>query len=604
MQVVTFASIPHAKPAEFIAKLIDIHQFFQAEPEADLRAFKRWTKENELFDKEHFEALLEFLNISQGKSKALNEGKFLPAIHEAADHVSRQKLVFKHLAKKNELLVKYIMDGLAERLYSTNELYRYITSYVYPGEYITLVNFKAWMDWLQASEHIKMIGIRWGLSSLGEEAMSYIRIIDVDEILEGISDDDEEEPEDEDDDEATSEPASHTAAAPLPEAVMPLQEAADAPAPKAAPAPSSTPSHSSPPAHSTAAAPSAAPAHSTAAAPSAAPLTPAAATVFTQGPPTLVTPSGVETVRVVVQPIRPVAEEEPLRLLREAFTEADEEEESDAFGEPEPALQLRLEQLRLEPEQVADNVRAVLSWWQRRPGGKLLRASDYGFSAERFESEPAYAMFRLSALAVSLFRFQGRLNVGKGGEAFGILDQMGFFENLFKSSQSVEEILEALFNGGLAQRPELFSNLHYFLLLRRSLRLQGDDGVRTWAQLEEPAQCVSTLWQHLAHFSLHYEIFWILRELHVLGAWPSDSLAELSVVPLPKVRETAFRLGLLETPYAADFPTLLSVSRRLSRFFGKEADFEAPLVYFEPRRALHYDASEPSYFSRDQLGLD
>ena len=73
---------------------------------------------------------------------------------------------------------------------------------------------------------------------------------------------------------------------------------------------------------------------------------------------------------------------------------------------------------------------------------------------------------------------------------------------------------------------------------------------------------------------------------------------------MPKVRETAFRLGFIETPYAADFAHLVSISKRLSKFFGAGDAWEAPLVYFEPKRDLRYDSSEPAYFTRDQLGID
>ena len=62
--------------------------------------------------------------------------------------------------------------------------------------------------------------------------------------------------------------------------------------------------------------------------------------------------------------------------------------------------------------------------------------------------------------------------------------------------------------------------------------------------------------------------------------------------------------GFIETPYAADFAHLVSISKRLSKFFGAGDAWEAPLVYFEPKRDLRYDSSEPAYFTRDQLGID
>ena len=115
---------------------------------------------------------------------------------------------------------------------------------------------------------------------------------------------------------------------------------------------------------------------------------------------------------------------------------------------------------------------------------------------------------------------------------------------------------------------------------------------------------VSGLWQHIGGFQLTYEILWIAREMAALGVLKCDDALSIGVIPLPKVRETSFRLGFIETPYAADFAHLVSISRRLTKFFGAADAFEAPLVYFEPKRELRYDASEPTYFTRDQLGID
>ena len=89
-----------------------------------------------------------------------------------------------------------------------------------------------------------------------------------------------------------------------------------------------------------------------------------------------------------------------------------------------------------------------------------------------------------------------------------------------------------------------------------------------------------------------------------MGVLSCDDAEIIGVVPLAKVRETAFRLGFIETPYAVDFAHLVEISRRLTKYFGKLEAFEAPLVYFVPKRDLRYDTSEPEYFTRDQLGID
>ncbi|MBR4985980.1 MAG: hypothetical protein IKY83_09605, partial [Proteobacteria bacterium] len=334
------------------------------------------------------------------------------------------------------------------------------------------------------------------------------------------------------------------------------------------------------------------------------PVTMQAAPVAVQTVAVASVPISTTHVEVVVQPVVPKADETPLTLVKEAFAAADEEEEEDDEGEMGSAPAVRISQFRLDESLVADNIRAVQVWWQQRPGGKLLTAADYGFSKEMFEEDPVYNLFRLSALALQLFRYGGRLNTGKGGQSYAMLDQMGFYSNLIRSTQSVDDILLALFDAGMSQRAEDFGNLHYLLIIRRALKKLGEDGVKELLASESIADLVTGLWEHIGHFHLTYEIIWIARELAALNVLACDDAQTIGVVPLPKVRETAFRLGFIETPYAADFAHLVSISRRLSKLFGADIAWEAPLVYFEPKRELRYDASEPSYFTRDQLGID
>ena len=185
-----------------------------------------------------------------------------------------------------------------------------------------------------------------------------------------------------------------------------------------------------------------------------------------------------------------------------------------------------------------------------------------------------------------------------------MLNQMGFYSNLIRSTQSVDDILDALLNGGMANRAEDFGNLHYLLIIRRALKNLGEDGVRDLLASESVADLTMALWENIGHFQLTYEIIWMVRELAAMGVVTCDDAKTIGVVPLPKVRETAFRLGFIETPYAADFAHLVSISRRLSKFLNENDAWEAPLVYFEPKRDLRYDSSEPAYFTRDQLGID
>ena len=605
MQEVNFAILAGCKSQELLPKLGLIYNCISKE-KPDMKALKRFFKEHDFFEKERFETLLRFLDIDISDTKSIKAGPFLTKISKIIDPEDRKRALFDHLTEKNQMLMKYVIDGLAERLYSTNELYRYVTSYVYPGTYITLVDFRFWMDWLEASEHIKMVGIRWGLSELGKAALeSTIKLIDIDDLLEEESGDEDDDDDDDDDiaedaddasdsdsetefdEDADSDDAGESETdipmitepvAPAAAKTAPVQAAPAQAAPVAMPAPVAYPQTISGPVHETR---------------NIVPIEVAREACITES-----------HVEIVVQPIAPKTDETPLQLIRDAFAEADEEEEETDFGDFDSAPKVRIEQLRLDESVVAENVRAVQVWWRNRPGGKLLTARDYGFSKEDFEKEPAFNLFRLSALALQLLRFQGRLNAGQGGQSFAMFDQMGFFQNLFKSRKGVDTILDELLKGGMGQHAEYFCNLHYLLIIRRALKALKDEGVKEILSKENMSELLGNLWKELGSFQLTYEILWIARELGDMEVISCDDVDAVGVVPFPRVRETAFRLGMIETPYAADFTHLISISRRISKFFGRNDAWEAPLMYFDPRRELNYDSSGLGFFTRDQMGID
>ena len=575
MQEVNFAVLAGCKPLELLPKL-GLVASFVVKSKPDFKALRKFFKENGFYVKEQFETLLSFLNIDIEDEKHVKCDDFLRGLLTIVDPVDRQRHLFKHLLDKNPILMKFIMDAIAERLYSTNELYRYLTSYIYQGKYVTLLNFKAWLDWLYASDHIRVVGIRWGLSDLGKEASEgELKLIDMDELLEeeGEGDDDAKSGDDDDDGEAdvAEKPADSApdVAEGRREAVAESRREAVAESHRAA-------------------------------------VTEAAVGVarVPQGKVEAVAPISTTHVEVVVQPIVPKADDMPLELVRGALAAADDEEIEDDEGEFGSAPTVRIAQLRPDESLVAQNLHAVQAWWRTRPGGRLLSASDYGFTKADFDEDPVYALFCLSALAMQLFRYGGRLNTTKGGQSYAMLKQMGFYSNLIRSTQSVDDIVIGLLDGGMSQRAEDLGNLHYLLVIRHELAKLGEAGVKSLLETPQMADVVTGLWEHIGRFHLTYEIIWIARELAAMGVLSCDDAEIIGVVPLPKVRETAFRLGFIETPYAVDFAHLVEISRRLTKYFGKLEAFEAPLVYFVPKRDLRYDTSEPEYFTRDQLGID
>lgn len=618
MQEISYAALAGCAAAELLPKVGLIASFI-AKAKPDFRALRKFFKENGLYDKEQFDTVLRFLNIDVRDESRVKCDDFLRDLPTIVAPEDRQRRLFRHLLEKNKILMKFIMDAIAERLYSTNEIYRYLTSYIYQGKTLTLLNFKAWLMWLEATGYIRIVGIRWGLSDLGKEACEgELKLLDIDELLEdegGGSGDDDDDDDDDDDGAGSRAPgaaAKHDApqdddddpdagavAAPAHQASE-SEAASDAPdGPAAADLPETEDSRS-PAAPMPAQAPAAAQPVCAAPAASAQPIS--AQPVYAA--PAASAPISQTRVEVIVQPIAPKPDDMPLELVREALRGADEEEIEDDDGEFGSAPTVRLAQLRLDETLVAQNLHAVQAWWRTRPGGRLLTAADYGFSKADFDEDAVYALFCLSALALQLFRYGGKLNTSKGGQSYAMLKQMGFYSNLIRSSQPVDEILIGLLDGGMANRAEDLGNLHYLLIIRHALGKLGADGVKLLLSGAHAADVVTGLWEHIGRFHLTYEIIWMFRELADMGVLTCEDAGAIGAVPLAKARETAFRLGFIETPYAVDFAHLIEISRRLTRYFGRAEGYEAPLVYFVPKRDLRYDASEPEYFTRDQLGLD
>ncbi len=607
MQEINYAALAGCAAAELLPK-VGLVASFIAKAKPDFRALRKFFKENGLYDKEQFETVLRFLNIDVRDESRVKCDAFLRDLPTIAAPEDRQRHLFRHLLEKNKILMKFIMDAIAERLYSTNEIYRYLTSYIYQGKTLTLLNFKAWLMWLEATGYIRIVGIRWGLSDLGKEACEgELKLLDIDELLEdeggGSGDDDDDDdddgdedgagsrasgaaakhdaPSDDDDDGdgAVSAPQHHGAGCDASEKTPDRPDAADLP---------ETAEDKEPAASMFA--------------PEASAQSVAAQSVHAA--PAASAPISQTRVEVIVQPLAPKPDDMPLELVREALRGADEEEIEDDDGEFGSAPTVRLAQLRLDDALVAQNLHAVQAWWRTRPGGRLLTAADYGFSKADFAEDAVYALFCLSALALQLFRYGGKLNTSKGGQSYAMLKQMGFYSNLIRSAQPVDEILIGLLDGGMANRAEDLGNLHYLLIIRHALGKLGADGVRQLLSGAHAADVVTGLWEHIGRFHLTYEILWMFRELADMGVLTCEDAGAIGAVPLAKARETAFRLGFIETPYAVDFAHLVEISRRLTRYFGRAEGYEAPLVYFVPKRDLRYDSSEPEYFTRDQLGLD
>jgi hypothetical protein len=194
-QRVNYEPIPGTRFDQYIFKLRMVLGFLTQPGGTKFKGFRDFVRKQNLWDKDKSEVIFSLVDLTWDK-KDVKVGKTAKRLASAHSDAEFQQVLFDRLREQNILLVKYVLEALdvtqGGRLHSVHELYRMITSYVYPGAYITLTSFQAWIDWIAASGFIKLVGIRWALSERGQKVVGELRNMDVDEILEDMADDDEE----------------------------------------------------------------------------------------------------------------------------------------------------------------------------------------------------------------------------------------------------------------------------------------------------------------------------------------------------------------------------------------------------------------------------
>jgi len=177
-QRLVYPMLPKVEEAHYLDKLNKVLIFID-EQRPTQRELREFMQEEEMWDKELLGPdFWDFHQIIREKRYKLGKlaSKMLDNRREPA---VEKELLFRHILRENELLSKYIFDALNERLHSDAELYRYMTSYVYPGQKIRRPDFLSWLKLVTILGYIRIIGIRYGLTDAGKDAMRWIDQIDV-----------------------------------------------------------------------------------------------------------------------------------------------------------------------------------------------------------------------------------------------------------------------------------------------------------------------------------------------------------------------------------------------------------------------------------------
>jgi hypothetical protein len=205
----------------------------------------------------------------------------------------------------------------------------------------------------------------------------------------------------------------------------------------------------------------------------------------------------------------------------------------------------------------SDDIRAetaarIAAWWSEAShGAPSYQPSDFGLDAEAWVENADEVVYRIAVAAALAFR----LDRDRAGviAAYGALDRTGVLADLYQGT--VPENLpshidaRALMLASLAARrcaevPDLASSL---------------DG------RANAGEAFAALDTALGRGLFRTELFWILDMLSRLGVIRYDDLADFTVSPHRIVRDTLFRLGFIDSPYASDAPALAAAARAARR---------------------------------------
>jgi hypothetical protein len=224
----------------------------------------------------------------------------------------------------------------------------------------------------------------------------------------------------------------------------------------------------------------------------------------------------------------------------------------------------------------ADTASAIASWWgEVKPAARAFTPADFGLDAEAWVEGADEIVYRIAVAAALAFR----LDTDRAGvlAAFGALEQAGVLGDLYHGT--VPETLPAQVDPKALMLASLAA--------RRCA--ESPDLAATIEQKKSGAEVFAALDAVLGRGLFRIELFWILDMLAQLGVVRHDDLGELTALPHRLVRDTLFRLGWIESPYAPDAASLTAAARAAHAAAGKVARGDEVLASFALAAGCAYD---------------
>jgi hypothetical protein len=229
-------------------------------------------------------------------------------------------------------------------------------------------------------------------------------------------------------------------------------------------------------------------------------------------------------------------------------------------------------------ELLEETTRRIAGWWAevgtRSPG---LGAADFGLDAEAWVEGADEVVYRIAVAAALAFR----LDADRAGviAAYRALDRAGVLADLYHGTVPEELptavdgralMLASLAARRCAETPELAASLE-----------QKESGAEVFAALDAA----------LGRGLFRGELFWMIKLLVELGVIRHDDLADYTVQPHRLVRDTCYRLGFVDSPYAADAGQLAVAARAARRAAGEAGPADEVLASFAIAAGCAYDCT-------------
>ena len=545
-QRVLYEALPGTRYDQYVFRLRQICAFAAGPEGGPFKPFRDMLRKAGVWEKERAEVMLSLVDLSWDR-KQVTVGPLAAKIAATLDDTAVRTLLYERLVSDNILLVKYVLEALdvesGGRLHSVHELYRMVTSYVYPGEYITLPNFQAWMEWMAATAYIKLVGIRWALGDPGLEVLGELKAMDVEEIMEDLEDAASDEDEDEDEDEAST---------PAPVVAAPAVQAAPEPE-LDDPVDDGMPPEPEPPSEADIAAADAAfmarfADVEEAAEAAAAPATPRSAPV-----------SGA----LAASAARLQAQAPGLHLPVVA---------------PAPVGPARLA-IPGDPGS-REVVSKIIEWWQELNDWPALTAPDLG--VEVLDHAPPTALsLELAVMAVLV---EGQR---PNPQVFAFVNKLrsaSFFAGLVMGEHGYADAMSRIDTDDAPPwtRPFVERLVH---ARRLATRVAANPQLLDKVGASESGAAAVTLLREEVFGEAWVEApFWMLRELLRLKVVTNEALASGAVVPSKRLITNAVRIGLVPSGGVASFGGLLGLVEAVAALFGPEAGYGEALEVMD--RAL------------------